>query len=624
MKNNKNKNDNKKNQEPLNSNVNGEPEVSKTPDTLTDGKNLTAEETAHNEDSSGTSDALPLLSPKRVNGDDTKETSTIEEDAVTYSSNADKFSYNSTVSVDKLSLDVTADDEANTRADLETEVETEPELEAEAELQAETELEAVTDITTDPSLSEESYKEIILDSKQNKMPKNGFEIKPDFAAPKPSPFVEFQDEEDEEDEVLQPNFELVDEDSLEFSDTDDADKAVDSDESDAVTDSTDSTEHAETGASLDIQDSTVLAETPSEKPNYFANFRKNISREYQNIKANRQAKKSAEKAEEARNPRMRAMKQARHQRGGAGTLLLVSAFATLFIRLFWANQETEFLGVNRMNLDGAFFLELLIQLLAIVIPSLLIYLIYKLNPQAIIGRSKQNKTSYALSALTGLLLAVGAIGIHNLNVFALDKLNLNPSYTNLYNINEQPSIWGILLIVLVLAVVPALTEEFMFRGVIQSALTSSSKLHLSILLTATASALYEGNVSFILVPLVVGIYLSYAKANSDNLLISVVIHFFYKLSLIALQPVMPMFSSSIDLHGSDGQSAFYSSLVFAIVAIIVLFPLSKATFKSYSENAEKVEEAPSKRRRLSQEQWFPVDWKFLLALLIIFIGASVR
>ena len=612
MKNNKNKKDNKKNQEPINSDVNGEPEVSKVPDTVTDGENLTPEETTHNEDSTETSDVLPLLSPKRVNGDDTNETSTTEEDAVTYASNADDYSYNSTVSVDKLSLDVTADDDSDTGADLDTEVETEPELEA------------VTDTSTDPSLSEESYKEIILDSHQNKMPKNGFEIKPDFVAPKPSPIVDSQDEEEE---VLQPNFELDDEDSLELSDTDDADTADDSNDatdSTFTTDLTDSMQNAETAESLDIQDSTVLAETPSEKPNYFANFRKNISREYQNIKANRQAKKSAEKAEEARNPRMRAMKQARHQRGGAGTLLLVSAFATLFIRLFWANQETEFLGVNRMNLDGAFFLELLIQLLAIVIPSLLIYLIYKLNPQAIIGRSKQNKTSYALSALTGLLLAVGAIGIHNLNVFALDKLNLNPSYTNLYNINEQPSIWGILLIVLVLAVVPALTEEFMFRGVIQSALTSSSKLHLSILLTATASALYEGNVSFILVPLVVGIYLSYAKANSDNLLISVVIHFFYKLSLIALQPVMPMFSSSIDLHGSDGQSAFYSSLVFAIVAIIVLFPLSKATFKSYSENAEKVEEAPSKRRRLSQEQWFPVDWKFLLALLIIFIGASVR
>lgn len=371
----------------------------------------------------------------------------------------------------------------------------------------------------------------------------------------------------------------------------------------------------------ETEEADTIEDEEPEGPGFFASLSANIKEGLAEFRANRSENKAKQTREESLNPRLRALRILRRQRAGAGTLLLLSAFIALALNLFWANQEAELLGVNRFNLDGVLFLNLLIQLLAVLIPSFLIYKLYRINSDRVIGKSKQNLTSYGLTALLALVISIASIALNNISVYIFDSFGVNVNITNLYTINENPSLPGILVLVVVLAVIPALTFGFMFRGVIQTALASSGKQHLAILFTATAAALFGNDLLFALIPFGIAIFLSYAKEESDNLGISIFMHFCINLGYILLQGILPIYTSSIDLHGSNGASGLYLSIIFAIVALIILFPLTKATFQSYTSN--KVESSPeASPKRLTRESWFPVDWKYMLALLLLIVYSS--
>ena len=165
----------------------------------------------------------------------------------------------------------------------------------------------------------------------------------------------------------------------------------------------------------------------------------------------------------------------------------------------------------------------------------------------------------------------------------------------------------------------------MFRGVLQTSLKNQERLHLSMLLTATASSLFFKNIMFVIVYLGIALVLSYVKEAADNLTISIVLRISILTSLLVMQYFLPLFTSAIDLKSIDGRSKFYISLILAVVAIVLLIPIFKASFSAYADSRvdKENEEANSDDSIELQDEMSLVDWKFILAMLLLLASSAM-
>lgn len=87
------------------------------------------------------------------------------------------------------------------------------------------------------------------------------------------------------------------------------------------------------------------------------------------------------------------------------------------------------------------------------------------------------------------------------------------------------SIYEGILIIFVIAVTPALCEEVLFRGFVQTSFELSTKPFTAMFLTALFFGLYHFN-PYGLIPLIIlGIYLSYSVYITDSIIVPMVLHF---------------------------------------------------------------------------------------------------
>lgn len=313
------------------------------------------------------------------------------------------------------------------------------------------------------------------------------------------------------------------------------------------------------------------------------------------------------------------------KRKAAGCLILIATIIAIVINIVWAKVPVESLNLSRYTLNGVFFKDLLNYLLAMLIPSAIVFKRFSLKQEEIFGKTKQNSIAFILTALMGIPLALAITGLHNLTIFLLGKVGVSVTFKNHFAINESPSILGFTLMLLVLVLIPAILEEFMFRGVLQTSLKNQERLNLSMLLTATASSLFFKNIMFVIVYLGIALVLSYVKEASDSLLISTVLHISILTSLLVMQYFLPLFTSAIDLKSIDGRSKFYISLILAVVAIVLLIPIFKASFSAYADSRidKEIEEINSDDSIELQDEMSLVDWKFVLAMLLLLTSSTM-
>lgn len=311
----------------------------------------------------------------------------------------------------------------------------------------------------------------------------------------------------------------------------------------------------------------------------------------------------------------------RRQRGAAGTLLLMHALLAILLMIVWAIIPRHLFGVDKLALDGALFSTLLTQGLTVLVPAVFVMFLYNMDIALVAGKQAQSLSVFGISALIGIPAAIAFSGLNNVTLFVLTKLGFHPTAESLLGQIRNPSTMTYVLLILVTALIPAIAEELMFRGVIQTSLSLSGRKGLSLFLMATAFALYHIDPFFLVAPFCAGLYLGFVRQKSGNLYTSMLTHFVMNTTLVLLQPVLPLFTSSMAFAGNAGKTAFYASLIAAAVSLVTLIPLTSA-FSAYCEKAPKVSSDPI-YRRLQQEQWFPADWKFLLALVTLFITMLV-
>lgn len=152
-----------------------------------------------------------------------------------------------------------------------------------------------------------------------------------------------------------------------------------------------------------------------------------------------------------------------------------------------------------------------------------------------------------------------------------DSLNelVDKTYGNLLRASGIPEL---LFVVLLVAVVPAISEEVMFRGLIQRSFELKIKPFIAALLTAVFFSLYHFN-PYGLIPLaVLGFYFGFAAYTSKTLLIPILLHFLNNFTAVMLYFIIgseELIKS--DVSAKSGEDlGFYTLVTIALTVVFIL------------------------------------------------------
>ena len=158
-----------------------------------------------------------------------------------------------------------------------------------------------------------------------------------------------------------------------------------------------------------------------------------------------------------------------------------------------------------------------------------------------------------------------------------DTLNkmVDSTYSNLLSASN---IFELALVILVVAVVPAVSEESMFRGFIQRSFELKLKPYWAIFLTAMFFSAYHFN-PYGFVPLfILGAYFGFAAYMSRSLVIPMILHFLNNFSAIILYHILgddELIKSDAVLKGDELSSYFTMMIVLTILFIFLIAVINK-------------------------------------------------
>ena len=301
----------------------------------------------------------------------------------------------------------------------------------------------------------------------------------------------------------------------------------------------------------------------------------------------------------------------RSYREAGGWLMLVHA-ALFFLLMLLIREFDIFSRLFSENTLESFAVSgVITQMLLVFIPSALIIVLFRL-PALDIAGSKARAGSLVIAVTVGIPAAVVFQGMNNLFIYLLFRAGIRlPQRTSAVAFiqNDLFSLTGpvLLLIILVAVILPGLTEELMFRGVLQASFRSAGATGGAVFWQAVAFSLFHADPMFVLPPLMAGLLLGYIRLQSESLLPPILAHMSLNLSLLALNPLLPRLTSQY-IAGSSSQatSLLYASLIAAFIAAVAFIPL----LVLLSNHKRSDQDAQKKKRFI-----ITFDWRFGLALL---------
>ena len=249
---------------------------------------------------------------------------------------------------------------------------------------------------------------------------------------------------------------------------------------------------------------------------------------------------------------------------GAGFLLhlLLRRIFLLLLR-----GETPLHDMYFGSIEGAILLNLLYSYLVVGMPFLIVWLfLRRVKPLAAgvpLGGAYDRKNALLLVFAGVGLCFIGDLATNYFAIFA-DSMGVTfNSYMQALAGDEAPQgAFGLLLYLLQGALVPALVEEFVFRGVILQPLRKFGDWF-AILSTALLFGLMHGNMTQVPFAIIAGVALGYVAVVSGSLWVSVAVHFFNNFIAVC--------ASVIGDRYSDGASLLFSNVsTFGFISVGVL------------------------------------------------------
>lgn len=187
-----------------------------------------------------------------------------------------------------------------------------------------------------------------------------------------------------------------------------------------------------------------------------------------------------------------------------------------------------------------------------------------------------------------IMIVVGVISLFGIQYFIsiIDDLLISLGY-NMASTSINPTSWGtFFLSVFVLAILPAIGEELIFRGIILNGLRTRFNDIASIFISAILFALMHQNLQQLIYPFLLGSIMAWAVVRSGSLISSVIIHFTNNFLVVLLTFIQNMTGWSVAL---PREWWFYLiAIVLLLLTILSIFLLDRYYFKHKSkDNIEK-------------------------------------
>jgi len=131
----------------------------------------------------------------------------------------------------------------------------------------------------------------------------------------------------------------------------------------------------------------------------------------------------------------------------------------------------------------------------------------------------------------------------------------------------------LVLNLLLLALLPAVFEELIFRGVIFNGLRNTKGKAVAVVVSSLLFALMHGNLAQFVYPFIMGLVFSMIVLRTGNLLYSMIVHFVNNSLVIVFSYVKISFSIGNSLAG------IFSGIAIACAVFVVLFFVDKFVFK---------------------------------------------
>jgi len=266
--------------------------------------------------------------------------------------------------------------------------------------------------------------------------------------------------------------------------------------------------------------------------------------------------------------------------GLAGAFFLYQIVGSL-ITILILGMDLESVPVNSLRL-----MTMAGQILFIMLPALLFAKWIYSDVGKIIRIRKPDLKELGLFTigiviLTPLLQSYLYIQNYYLEIFAknssfinsvksfFDSLNemVEKTYSNLLSASN---IFELALVVIVVAVVPALSEETMFRGFIQRSFELRYKKYYGAIITAIFFSLYHFNPYGFIPLFVLGAFFGFAAYKSKTLLIPMFLHFLNNFSAVLFYHIMgddELIKSDASVNPDELSS--YVTIFFALVLLFV-------------------------------------------------------
>ncbi len=171
----------------------------------------------------------------------------------------------------------------------------------------------------------------------------------------------------------------------------------------------------------------------------------------------------------------------------------------------------------------------------------------------------------------GMLFGLGEL--NNMFIEFLSKFGYQEPQSSLPTL----SVWSVLLCTLIIAVLPPILEEYLFRGLVMQSISCFSKIA-AIFLTAILFSIYHMSPAKTLYQFVVGIIFSFVCLKSGSLVPTVIIHFLNNF-LIILDYYFGIFSFV--------QSAKILFTIIGLICILVAFTIMFLDKNKCFEKSEK-------------------------------------
>lgn len=231
-------------------------------------------------------------------------------------------------------------------------------------------------------------------------------------------------------------------------------------------------------------------------------------------------------------------------------------------------------------------------------------------------KTKYNALSIVIVVLLSIVLVFGFTNFINLIDYLYALMGFAPSGDLPLKLNTIPN----MLVSLVLwAVLPAICEELLFRGIIFDGLTKKFKPLPAILLGGTMFMLMHGSLQQTVYQLILGIVLCAVYYFTKNIFYPMLLHFLNNAIVIVMGYLQTTFNISINVAFNSAWSYIWPILlmIVAVVATVLLILLLKNNYKTKYENVVQTEyEVMEKGTNIVANKWFVVSFVVAIAIWI--------